>query len=215
MFVGYILSMPSSGYSFDGMTNRLIKRTKYIKLLSGVMLLSLVLGACSNNGTAPGNKEAVSSPGDAHFSCVIDGQSVSGGLIDDGFQQANGYQSNAAYIDDVDEGKELLFYLSDSKSTGSRGIHSLRFSVPDKMGNESFGHEENGWGIEVDILVNKQHTARYNSDSFTINITTLSATRVSGTFSGKFSLHGNIDDTDKKEIEVTDGKFEIPISTRK
>ncbi len=59
--------------------------------------------------------------------------------------------------------------------------------------------------------INKGHTAIYNSDSFTINITSLSASRVSGTFTGKFSLNGNINDTDKKEIEVTDGKFDIPM----
>ena len=106
----------------------------------------------------------------------------------------------------------MLFYLSDPKSASSQGVHSLRFAVPDKTGSSSFGPDENGWGIEVDILINKDHTARYNSDSFTINITSLSATRVSGTFSGKFKLNGNITDTDKKEIEVSDGKFDIPIA---
>ncbi|MGH2646615.1 MAG: hypothetical protein ACRDE8_03565, partial [Ginsengibacter sp.] len=153
-----------------------------------------------------------SSPGDAHFSCTIDGQPVSGGIIDNGLQYD--HQSNMAYIDDVDKGKELLFYLSDTKTANSLGVHTLRFSVPDKTGTSSFGHDEDAWGIQVSIVVNKTHTAIYNSDSFTINITSLSASRISGTFSGKFNFHGNIDDTDKNEIEVTDGKFDIPVSTR-
>ncbi|HEY2720550.1 MAG TPA: hypothetical protein VGI82_02425, partial [Chitinophagaceae bacterium] len=112
-------------------------------------------------------------------------------------------------------GKELLFYLSDPKGTNSQGMHSLRFSVPDKAGTSSFGPEENGWGIEVDIKIDKDHRATYFSDSFTINITSLSGTRVAGTFSGKFKLREGASDADyKKEIDVTDGKFDIPFSTR-
>jgi hypothetical protein len=194
---------------------------KHVKFLSLTILLTLFLFACSENNnnktSSSGDKEtdppstATSSAGNANWSAVIDGQPVSGGLIDDGLQQTNGYQSNVAYIVDVDQGKELLFYLSDPKNKNSRGVHSLRFAVPDKTGSSSFGPDEDGWGIEVDIVVNKDHTARYNSDSFTINTTSLSAAGVSGTFSGKFSLNGNITDTDKKAIEVTDGKFDIPM----
>lgn len=195
---------------------------KQLKFLMPVVLLTVIFCSCSGNNnkktsssddksTAP-SSTSVSSSGNASWSAVIDGQPVSGGSIDNGFQQPNGYQSNVAYADEVDNGKELLFYLTDPKSTSSPNMHSLRFSVPDKAGNSSFGAEENGWDIEVDIFVNKDHTARYNSDSFTINITNLSDTRVSGTFSGKFSLNGNINDTDKKEIEISDGKFDIPSS---
>lgn len=193
---------------------------KHLKFLFPVILPIFFLTACSGNNSTEAtknsdnsNSSATSSSGnEAHFSCIIDGQPVSGGLIDDGFQQTNGYKSNVAYTDDIHQGKELLFYLSDPKSTNSRGVHSLRFAVPDKTGSSSFGPDVAGWGIEVDILVNKGHIAIYNSDSFTINITSLSATRVSGTFSGKFTLNGNINEPDKKEIEVTDGKFDIPMA---
>lgn len=136
----------------------------------------------------------------------------SGGLTDNGLPYD--YQRNVAFIDDVDKGKELLFYLLDTKSENSPGVHTLRFSVPAKTGVSSFGSDEDAWGIQVSIDVNKNHTAIYNSDSFTINVTSLSASRVSGTFSGKFKFHGNIDDKDKNEIEVTDGKFGIPVSNR-
>jgi hypothetical protein len=192
---------------------------KHVKFLSLTILLTFFLFACSENNnnktSSSGDKETAppptttSSAGNANWSCVIDGQPASGDLI--GLENILGHQTNAAYIDDVDEGKELLFYLSDTKKAYTQGFHLLRFSVPAKAGISSFGPEENGWGIEVDIIVNKDHTARYNSDSFTINVNTLSATRVSGTFSGKFSLNGNINDTDKKAIEVTDGKFDIPM----
>jgi hypothetical protein len=118
---------------------------------------------------------------------------------------------NTAFTDDVDEGKELLFYLTDAKSGDPRpqSAHSLRFSVPYKTGRSSFGHEENGWGIDIHIPPDKDHAGRYLSDTFTINITSLSATRVSGTFSGKFDS----ENLDKKPIAITDGKFDIPFST--
>jgi hypothetical protein len=191
---------------------------KHLKFLTLIILSTVFLFSCSgnnNNTSSASDKEttpastATSSAGNANWSCVIDGQPASGDLI--GLENILGHQTNAAYIDDVDEGKELLFYLSDTKKAYTQGLHLLRFSVPAKAGTSSFGPEENGWGIEVDIVVSKEHTARYFTDSFTINVNTLSATRVSGTFSGKFSLNGNINDTDKKAIEVTDGKFDIPM----
>ncbi len=193
---------------------------KHLKFLSLTILSTVFLFSCSgNNGndtSSSGDKEtapsstATSSAGNASWSCVIDGQAVSGGQISS-FQGPEGYHGNEGHIVDVDQGKELLFYLSDTKSTSSQGAHELRFAVPNKTGTSSFGPDEDGWGIEVDIIVNEGHTARYNSDSFTIDITSLSDTHVSGTFSGKFSLNGNITDTDKKEIEVTDGKFDVPM----
>ncbi|HVZ96198.1 MAG TPA: hypothetical protein VG847_04940 [Chitinophagaceae bacterium] len=195
---------------------------KHLKFLTLIFLSTVFLFSCSgntNNETSSSSDKkttqpstATSSAGDASWSCVIDGQPVSGGLTDNGL--AYDYQRNVAFIDDVDKGKELLFYLLDTKTADSPGVHTLRFSVPAKTGVSSFGPDEDAWGIQISIDVNKNHTAIYNSDSFTINVTSLSASRVSGTFSGKFKFHGNIDDTDKNEIEVTDGKFDIPVSNR-
>jgi hypothetical protein len=195
---------------------------KKISVFCSTTLLVCLVIACASNlpasttnsgstgGSGNNSASANSSVGKAKFSCVVDGKPVSGGQISS-YQGPEGYQSNEAHIVDVDQGKELLFYLSDPETSTSQGVHSLRFAVPDKTGSSSFGPDEDSWGIEVDILVNDKHTARYNSDSFTINVTNLSATRVSGTFSGKFTLNGNITDTDKKAIEVTDGKFDIPM----
>lgn len=193
--------------------------------LSASLALLVALMSCTGNNTSsgnsstPGNKDAAtdnnasssnSSPGNASWSCVIDGKAVSGGQISS-YAGPEGYQSNEAHIVEVDQGKELLFYLSDPQAANTQGVHTLRFGVPNKTGISSFGTDEDGWFIDITILVNDKHEANYNSDSFTINVTSLSATSVSGTFSGKFSLNGNITDTDKKEIEVTDGKFDIPM----
>src|SRR5690349_15177038 len=134
---------------------------QYIKLFAAIIVSVNLLPGCSgrtnaedkDSSSSSSNKPATSPTGNAQFSCEIDGQHVSGGMIDDGMQQGNGYQSNVAYIVDVDQGKELLFYLSDPKSTNTQGVHTLRFAVPDKTGSSSFGPDENGWGIEVDILI--------------------------------------------------------------
>jgi hypothetical protein len=193
-----------------------MKNFKFLFLIIPVLFF---LSCSGNNSTETtknsdnSNSSATNSSGnEAHFYCIIDGQPVSGGIIDDGLQQTNGYQSNVAYIVDVDQGKELLFYLSDPKNTNSRGVHSLRFAVPDKTGSMSYGPEEDGWGIEVDIKNTDGKEATYFSDSFTIDVTTLSSTRTGGTFSGKFKIREDALSPDyKKEIEVTDGKFDIPM----
>ncbi len=65
---------------------------------------------------------------------------ITGNIIDDEMQQTNGYKSNVAYIVDIDVRKELLFYLSDPKSTSSKDVHSLRFAVPDKTGKFLLWH---------------------------------------------------------------------------
>ena len=192
---------------------------KHLKFLFPIILPIFFLTACSGNNSTEAtknsdnsNSSATSSSGNAaHFSCIIDGQPVSGGQINS-YQGPEGYQSNEAHIVDVDQGKELLFYLSDPKSTTSQAVHSLRFAVPDKTGSSSFGPDEDGWGIEVDIKKAGGNEATYFSDSFTIDVATLSSTRTAGTFSGKFKLREDVtNQDDKKEIEVTDGKFDIPM----
>lgn len=177
-----------------------------------ITILSIcIFTACSGNHGSDSSKniaDANSTGNDARFSCIVDGQLVSGGPID----QMQLY--NIAKIDQVDEGKELLFYLNDAKNPDSiqNFVHALRFSIPCKIGPVNFGHDENGWGIEVDIQTARDHQATYFSDSFTANVTRISSTNAAGTFSGKFELREGVYSTGfKKEIEVTDGKFDIPM----
>ncbi|MDP4258614.1 MAG: hypothetical protein Q8937_10320 [Bacteroidota bacterium] len=186
------------------------------KIIFATILPICLLTACSGNNSSgaiknrdDGGLAGTSSSGnEAHFSCIIDGQSVSGGAADP--MQI----FNIGSINDVDEGQELLFFLNDAKSAEAipNSAHALRFSIPCKTGSVSFGHEENGWGIEVDIRADKDHQATYFSDSFTVNVTKISSTNATGTFSGKFTLReGAYSSGYKKEIEVTDGKFDVPM----
>lgn len=188
---------------------------KQLKFLSLIIPVLFFISCSGNNGTpatkniGESNSSGTNSPADdAHFSCTIDGQAVSGGAID----QMQLY--NTGSIVDVDQGKELLFYLSDAKSAETATVfsHALRFAIPNKTGTVSFGPDEDGWGIEVDIKPDKDHQATYFSDSFIVNVSNLSSTRTAGTFSGKFKLRKDALSPDyKKEIEVTDGKFDIPM----
>lgn len=189
---------------------------KHLKISLLVIIPIAFLISCSGNNSAVVSKNSndanadatVSDTNDAHFSCTVDGQAVSGGAID----QMQFY--NTGSIVSVDQGKELLFYLSDIKSAETSSVfnYSLRFAVPDKTGNMSYGSDEEGWGIEADIKKPDDHQATYFTDSFNINITTLSPSSAAGTFSGKFKLREDAMSPDyKKEIEVTDGKFDIPM----
>ncbi|MEO7049450.1 MAG: hypothetical protein ABI091_29365 [Ferruginibacter sp.] len=188
---------------------------KHVKLMVIIIPIAFLISCSGNNGSSAvkssdddNPSELVSPEAEAHFSCVVDGQPVSGGAID----QMQFY--NTAGIQDIDKGKELLFYLADTKSSeaSSLFIHSLRFSIPAKTGSISFGPDEDGWGVEVDIKSDKDHQATYFSDSFTVNVSSLSSARTSGTFSGKFKIREDaLSSNYKKEIEVSDGKFDIPM----
>jgi hypothetical protein len=149
---------------------------------------------------------ATSALGQATFSALIDGVPVSGGAID-GMQQ-----QNAAYILPSGNGAAptLLFYLFDSKTPNDPNFtHSFRFQLPKALGPAAGAH------LTLNIILDPNHTARYNSSTPTIVVTSLTATRVAGTFSGKMSVSPDTPNAPKTEVTVTDGKFDIPMATSK
>ena len=52
----------------------------------------------------------------------------------------------------------------------------------------------------------------YANEGFSVTVTNISATRVSGTFSGKLKL---FEGAGKAEDTITNGKFDIPIQANK
>jgi len=52
----------------------------------------------------------------------------------------------------------------------------------------------------------------YANEGFSVTVTNISATRVSGTFSGKLKL---FEGAGKAEVTITNGKFDIPIQANK
>ena len=88
-------------------------------------------------------------------------------------------------------------------------VQKLNFDLPNKAGTTTItilpkfsfeGYVTKDWVVYVD-------------DGLTVNITTLSATRVSGTFSGNYRLENANTPNAKVSLQVTDGKFDIPFST--
>lgn len=177
----------------------------------GLVLLG-GLTACSNKTSAgaPGEGDTARSQsepslGKATFSAVIDGVAVSGGAID-GLQQ-----NNVAHLVPKDDGSAstLRLWLFDTKTPDDQNFkHSLRIEVPAKVGTNDRVH------LSTHIILSQDHSGSYYSDNGSVNILTLTATRVTGTFSGKFR---NSPDTPnvKPEITVTDGKFDLPMATNK
>jgi hypothetical protein len=177
------------------------------------LLLTVPIAACSGKGpvnasapagAASGGVDSGSAAlGAATFSAQVDGQPVSGGAIDPMQQQ------NAAYTLPGASGAAplLLFYLYDSKIPNDPNFtHSFRFQLTKAGGPASDAH------LTLNVILDPTHSARYDSSSPTITITSLTATRVAGTFSGKLSASPDSPNA-KPEVTVTDGKFDIPMAT--
>jgi hypothetical protein len=183
----------------------------HLKIFVIAVLLSMTLSACTNSnanspseGTAAGS-QSDSSLGKATFSAIIDGTAVSGGAID-GLQQ-----NNVAHLVPNQNGAAptLRVWLFDTKTPDDQTFkHSLRIEVPGKVGANERIH------LSTHIILSQDHSGSYYSDNGSVTILTLTATRVTGTFSGKFR---NSPDTPnvKPEITVTDGKFDVPMATNK
>lgn len=127
-------------------------------------------------------------------------------------------QINSAYIvpDGDNNEKYLLFYLNDSKSDNMDANHSLRFYFPDKVGTYTIAKDQDiKFSISVNIQPDHDHLARYNTDTLNVIIDSITSTRVSGTFSGTFTLSPDTPRAEKKEVTVTEGKFDIPLATSK
>jgi len=192
---------------------------KQIKKLIQITLIPLsLLYSCNGNGNADVSKDSTTSStsstknsdanstGDASFSATLDGVKISGGKIDDMQLQ------NTAFIYPTadNNGKKLLFYLYSDK-TGNDS-YSLMFAIPDKTGSFTKNlHDEQPFDITLDFLGGD--LSRYIAQAVTIDITSITASRVTGTFSGKLALSPDTPNGTKKEIAVTDGKFDIPFST--
>ena len=188
------------------------------RMIAAFMALALVLTVTSCSGktsaTSAGSASVVSTDnpsdtaalGKATFSAQVDGQPVSGGVID-GMQQ----QNTAYRIPNGGSGPPtLLFLLYDTKTPGDPNFsHSFRFQLPAATGPASNAH------VTLNLILDSTHTARYNTSTPTITITSLTATRVSGTFSAKMAVSPDTPNAPKREITVTNGMFDIPMATSK
>lgn len=162
--------------------------------------------AANKNEAAIDNPTSTTTTGDAVFSYNLEGTKISGGEVD------ALAMNNAAWITKTGNGSKLSFFLSDAyKDNTETFSHSLRFAIPDKKGNTSVTADGDNWSIQLFLATGEDGKyVVYANESFTVTVTNISATRVSGTFSGKLKLVEG-QRTGKNEFIVTDGKFDIPV----
>ena len=141
----------------------------------------------------------------ATFSYNLNGTKVSGGEVD--ATQTN----NTAWVSQGNKEKKLQFFLSDGYSENAGTFtHSLRFAIPAKTGSVAMRSDDDNWSVQLFVGAgNDGQYTMYGNDVFTITITSISSTRVAGTFSGKVKpLTGT-----NAALNITDGKFDIPLRT--
>ena len=185
-----------------------------IKNFSAVIILLALLFSC--NGNKPSNTNsttttdasapASSAAGKSSFSANIDGEAISGGKIDD--MQLE----NTAFIYPTADssGKKLLFFLHSDKKGDM--AYSFRFSIPDKTGSfTKKDRDDQPFDITLHLLGGD--LSGYGAEDVTVNIISVNDKNVTGTFSGKFLLGVDTPNGTKKEVTITDGKFEVPFST--
>lgn len=175
------------------------KVKEVIAIIFAAALLSCGNSSSSNQTNRSESAQASSaSDGDASFSCILDGKKVSGKGTDQNI--------NAAFHLTGDDKGQIFFRLSDMNNIGDK----LMFQVPAKEGSTTFNvtpTNSTGGYMTSDF-------ATYIDDPVTVTINSISSSRVSGTFSGKYTLQkGSGNSSSKQTIEVTDGKFDIPFST--
>jgi hypothetical protein len=168
-----------------------------------LVLLTGLFFACSGNGqtgitgaNAPAGDAAPAS-GSASFSAIVDGVRFSSSTGTDNL--------NAAFRIKDDNGVKIFFMLADPDNP----VQKLNFELPDKEGSATISILPK---YSFEGYVTKDWIP-YLDDGVTVNVTSVSTTRVSGTFSGTYQLEKGKSPTAKPTIQVTDGKFDIPFST--
>jgi len=193
---------------------------KYLKLFFAILLLCYLLCSCGSNTNTNAGKENVlaassytyASSGNAVFSATIDGKSISGGKVDE-LQLTN---TAFLYPDGDDKNNVLLFDLASDKNGDD--YYSLRFYVINKEDTQTItsnAGSERKYYVRLDFyLRSADNFAIYNGDSLIVTINKITSSRVTGTFSGVFTLSNDSRSKPyKSPIVVTDGKFDIPFST--
>lgn len=153
--------------------------------------------AGNNANSTTGAATTGNSADAASFSAIVDGTPFSANTGTDNL--------NAAFRVKDDKGIRLFFMLTNPENP----VQKFNFDLPDHIGSTTVSilPKESFEGyINKDMVV-------YLSDGVTINLTSMSATRISGTFSGRYKLENEKTANAKPSIQVTDGKFNIPFST--
>lgn len=187
-----------------------------------VSLVALSLFACTSKRSSASRGDGSDSPAaeaassgasvDASWSATIDGASVTGRGVDELQQENSAYVLPRAGAGN----KHLMFILYSTATAGdTKANNSLNVHVPPHAGTyvHAGTYESCTCSITLDKNISEGSLARYLADTVTITISSMSATRISGTFSGNFKLSVDTPRATQKRAVVTNGKFDIPMST--
>ncbi|MDQ2862691.1 MAG: hypothetical protein M3R50_03400 [Bacteroidota bacterium] len=187
---------------------------KYLFFTVSIFLMASLAYCNSNKADATNNKSepaaqntsSSSSIGNAIFSYNLDGTKISGGEVD------SLMMSNVAAVTKSSTNPDKLsFFLNDAYKDNTETVaHSLRFEIPDKTGTVILIDGENNGHVELFLASGEDKYVVYGNEPFTVTVTNVSSSHVSGTFSGKVKLAESAG-TGKSELAITDGKFDIPI----
>jgi hypothetical protein len=188
---------------------------KYLLFATSIFLIASFASCNSNKADASNNKSnpvaqnasSSSSPGDAVFSYNLDGTKISGSESDALMM------SNVAAVTKSDGNPDKLsFFLNDAYKENTETVaHSLRFEIPDKTGTVALTAGGDGGFVELFLATSEEGKyVVYGNEPFTVTVTNISSTRVSGTFSGKVKIAPG-QSQGKDEFTITDGKFDIPV----
>jgi hypothetical protein len=174
-------------------------------LFFACLLAVFCVVSCTNNAQESKTKNSalvvssndIVSEDDAGFSCKLDGKEFSGKGTDQNI--------NAAFHLTGENKGQIMIRLSPLDKPEEK----LIFQVTGKEGSTTFNvtptYRYTGYTTKGYI--------NYLDNPITVTIALLTATKVSGTFSGTYTLSKASSDSNAKQtIEVTDGKFDIPFS---
>ncbi|HKT07871.1 MAG TPA: hypothetical protein VJR24_08250 [Gemmatimonadaceae bacterium] len=153
----------------------------------------------------------------ASWSATIDGAEVSGNGVDE-IQLGN-----AAFVlggpGKKYNGQRYGFFTLYATPDGQldKANLTMTFHFPPHAG--TFVHAGTFDSCNCDMWLAKNvkvgDLAQFNADTVTITITSMSATRITGTFSGSYKLSNDTPRSAQKRATVTNGKFDLPMSASK
>jgi hypothetical protein len=174
--------------------------------------LLLAAGALLLEGCSPGVGAPTAAGNPTSFSAVINGKPIKGDRV-------TALGTNSARITpDGSEIHEMIFSLAPTSSDeAAKSELSLRFNFPVKLGTYQLTGTDmascNNCGVVLEQNVSP--FAQYTPQHLVVSITSLTADRLTGTFSGTLEFSFQTPDRVRKLappiIRVENGQFDIPI----
>ena len=180
----------------------------HLKSFCSILISSILLASCGSGNSKTGLSEDMSltaaesssaSTSNASFYCKLDGANFSE-------SRCTGNINAAFHLTGENKG-QIFFMLADIDDPSQK----LNFQIAGKTGSTTIRNSPPHFSYEGLVL---KGFVTYIDDPVIVNIISISPSRVSGTFSGTYTLQkGTGSSHAKQTIQVTEGKFDIPFST--